>query len=75
MLRRYSVAIIGSRGRFFRAGEEIPDDVSVAPLAEKRYRIRDEQQQPDESDSSSNTLDDEETTERLTRDGEENRVS
>ena len=72
-MRRYRINIIGSKGRYFPAGTPVDDDVSVAQGAEK-YRIVDEQQ-PDESDSSSNTLDDEETTERLTRDGEENRVS
>ena len=73
-MRRYRCHIIASKGRFFRAGDPIPDDVVVAGFAEKYHRIR-EDEQPDESDSSSNTLDDEETTERLTRDGEENRVS
>ena len=56
--------ILASKGRFYRAGEPIPEDVSVPPFAEKYHRIR-EDEQPDES----------ETTERLTRDGEENRVS
>ena len=69
-----STDILASKGRFYRAGEPIPEDVSVPPFAEKCHRIR-EDEQPDESDSSSNTVDDEETTERLTRDGEENRVS
>ena len=47
-VRRYSIHLIASRGRFFKAGESIPDDVSVPGCAEK-YRIRDEQ--GDESDS------------------------
>jgi hypothetical protein len=46
-MRRYSVHIIASKGRFFRAGEDVPDDVSVPQGAEK-YRIR--EGQPDESD-------------------------
>jgi hypothetical protein len=46
-MRRYSCHILGSRGRFFRAGEDVPDDVPVAPFAEK-YRLPDDEQ-PDES--------------------------
>ena len=53
MLRRYSIHIIASKGRFFSAGEPIPDDVSVPPFAEK-YRIRDEEQL-DESDPRKST--------------------
>ena len=52
-MRRYSIHLIASRGRFFKAGEPIPDDVSVPPFAEKRYRIPDEQ--PDESDPRKST--------------------
>ena len=42
-VRRYRCHIIASKGRFFRAGDPIPDDVKVAGCAEK-YRIVDEQQ-------------------------------
>ena len=49
VMRRYSIHIIGSRGRFFSAGEPIPDDVSIPGCAEK-HRIVDEQR--DESDPS-----------------------
>ena len=52
MLRRYSIHIIASKGRYFAAGEAIPDDV-VTPGCAERYRIVDEQ--PD--DSSSTTVD------------------
>ena len=47
-MRRYAIHIIASKGRFFSAGEPIPDDVSVPPFAEKYHRIR-EDEQPDES--------------------------
>jgi hypothetical protein len=47
MLRRYSIHIIASKGRFFSAGEQIPDDVTVAGFAE-RCRLPDEQQPDDE---------------------------
>jgi hypothetical protein len=47
MLRRYSIHIIASKGRFFSAGEPIPDDVTVAGFAE-RFRLPDEQQPDDE---------------------------
>jgi hypothetical protein len=49
MSRRYSIAIIASRGRYFAAGEEIPPDVVVAPFAEKFHRIVDDVQQPDDA--------------------------
>jgi hypothetical protein len=51
-MRRYRIHIIASRGRFFSAGDPIPEDVSVPGCAEK-YRIRDEQS--DESDSRKST--------------------
>ena len=54
-VRRYSIHLIASRGRFFKAGEPIPDDVSVPPFAEKQHRIRDEQQQSDEKRSREST--------------------
>jgi hypothetical protein len=44
---RYRIHVLASRGRFYRAGEDVPNDVAVPQGAEK-YRIRDEQ--PDESD-------------------------
>ena len=60
--RRYSVAIIGSKGRYFPPGAPIDDDVTVPAFADKYYRIRDEEQQRDESASSSSTLDTDKTT-------------
>jgi len=67
-MRRYGINIIASKGRFFSAGEPIPDDVSVAPSAEK-YRIRDEQ--PIERDSSTTAVDDDEMTKRATESSEQ----
>ena len=53
--------MIGSKRRFYRAGEPIPDSVSVPGCAEK-YRTREEQ--PDESDPPSTVVDNDEATER-----------
>jgi hypothetical protein len=47
-MRRYRIHVLASKGRFFRAGEPIPDDLAVAGCAEK-CRIR-EDEQPDESE-------------------------
>jgi hypothetical protein len=52
-MRGYRIHLIASKGRFFSAGEPIPDDVSTPGCAE-RYRIR-EDEQPDESDSRKST--------------------
>ena len=48
MLRRYRINILASKGRFFAAGEPIPDDVSVPAFAEKHHRIREDEQADDE---------------------------
>ena len=52
-MRRYSCHVIAAGGRFFKAGEDVTDDVTVAGCAEK-YRIR-EDEQPDESDPRKST--------------------
>jgi hypothetical protein len=61
-MRRYSIHVLATKGRFFSAGEPIPDDVKVPGCAE-RYRIREEEQR-DKSHSSESADSDDETTER-----------
>ena len=65
---RFYARVLASRGRFFAAGEPIPDDVKTPPCAE-RYRVREEQR--DERISSETTVSDDETTERAIRDRED----